>query len=119
MNKADKSIKTAGKAAVAKPGAGKPALHAIKGGKPAPAKSPPKLSAKPGAAKPIPLKPAPAAADDAPVIALNLPMAKLSPAMAAYFKKCQDKLGFMPERAGRLRLRHDASSKPSSPCTTT
>ena len=31
-----------------------------------------------------------------PVIALNLPPAKLSPAMAAYFKKCQDKLGFVP-----------------------
>ncbi len=30
------------------------------------------------------------------MIALNLPMAKLSPAMAAYFKKCQDKLGFVP-----------------------
>ncbi len=29
-------------------------------------------------------------------IALNLPMAKLTPAMAAYFKKCQDKLGFIP-----------------------
>ena len=99
MNKADKSIKTADKAAGAKPfaskpvagkpAAGKPTLHAIKGGKPA---------AKPAAkaAKPIPLKAAPPAADDAPVIALNLPMAKLSPAMAAYFKKCQDKLGFVP-----------------------
>ena len=31
-----------------------------------------------------------------PVIALNLAKAKLSPAMAAYFKKCQDKLGFVP-----------------------
>ena len=31
-----------------------------------------------------------------PIIALNLPPAKLSPAMAAYFKKCQDKLGFVP-----------------------
>ena len=30
------------------------------------------------------------------MIALNLPPAKLSPAMAAYFKKCQDKLGFVP-----------------------
>ncbi|MGC1857131.1 MAG: peroxidase-related enzyme [Pseudolabrys sp.] len=28
--------------------------------------------------------------------ALNLETAKLSPAMAAYFKKCQDKLGFIP-----------------------
>ena len=99
MNKADKSIKTADKAAGAKPFAskpvaskpasGKPSLHAIKGGKPA---------AKPAAkaAKPIPLKAAPPAADDAPVIALNLPMAKLTPAMAAYFKKCQDRLGFIP-----------------------
>ena len=95
MNKADKSIKAASKAAIAKLGEGKPALHAIKGGNPALAKSPPK-PAKPAAAKPIPLKSAPAAADDAPVIALNLPMAKLSPAMAAYFKKCQDKLGFVP-----------------------
>jgi uncharacterized peroxidase-related enzyme len=41
-------------------------------------------------------KPAPAVADDVPVIALNLDPAKLSPAMAAYFKKCQDKLGFVP-----------------------
>src|SRR4029077_16092827 len=32
----------------------------------------------------------------APAIRLNLPAAKLSPAMAAYFKKCQDKLGFVP-----------------------
>jgi len=89
MNKADKSIKTAGKAANANSPGGKPALTAIKGGKAAakPAKS---------AAKPAALKPAPAAADDAPIIALNLPMAKLSPAMAAYFKKCQDKLGFVP-----------------------
>ncbi|MEP7029942.1 MAG: peroxidase-related enzyme [Pseudolabrys sp.] len=31
-----------------------------------------------------------------PVTALNLAQAKLSPAMAAYFKKCQDKLGFVP-----------------------
>jgi uncharacterized peroxidase-related enzyme len=92
MSKADKSAKAAGKATIAKPGGGKPALRAIKGGKPALVKSP----AKPAAAKPIPLKAAPPAADDAPVIALNLPMAKLTPAMATYFKKCQDKLGFVP-----------------------
>ena len=30
------------------------------------------------------------------MIALDLPPAKLSPAMTAYFKKCQDKLGFVP-----------------------
>ena len=41
-------------------------------------------------------KAAPAAPDDMPIIALNLPAAKLSPAMSAYFKKCQDKLGFVP-----------------------
>jgi uncharacterized peroxidase-related enzyme len=52
-----------------------------------------KPTAKPAALKPIPLK---AAADDAPIVALNLPVAKLSPAMAAYFKKCQVKLGFIP-----------------------
>jgi uncharacterized peroxidase-related enzyme len=34
--------------------------------------------------------------DDRPVIALDLPPAKLSPAMAAYFKKCEEKLGFVP-----------------------
>jgi uncharacterized peroxidase-related enzyme len=54
--------------------AAKPALRAIKGGA---------------------TKPATAAAD-VPVIALNLPAAKLSPAMETYFKKCQDKLGFIP-----------------------
>ena len=71
-----RSAKTAGKAASTKPG---------------------KVPAKPAAApKPVPLKPPPAVADDVPVIALNLAPAKLSPAMAAYFKKCQDKLGFVP-----------------------
>jgi uncharacterized peroxidase-related enzyme len=54
-----------------------------------------KSTAKSAAPKPIPLKVAPAA-DDVPIIALNLPMAKLSPAMASYFKKCQEKLGFIP-----------------------
>ena len=83
MAKADKSVKTAIKATAAKPASAKPASvkpspHAIKGGKPAAAKA------------------VPPAADDAPIIALNLPMAKLTPAMAAYFKKCQDKLGFIP-----------------------
>lgn len=39
---------------------------------------------------------APAMPDDVPAIALNLPPAKLSPAMAAYFKKCEEKLGFVP-----------------------
>jgi uncharacterized peroxidase-related enzyme len=34
--------------------------------------------------------------DDLPIIALDLPASQLSPAMAAYFQKCQDKLGFVP-----------------------
>jgi uncharacterized peroxidase-related enzyme len=34
--------------------------------------------------------------DDRPVIALDLPPAELSPAMKAYFDKCQEKLGFVP-----------------------
>ena len=96
MGKANKSVRAAG----AKPGKAKPVLRAIKGGKAAPAKAPPKpVALKPAAAaaaKPFPIKPAPAVADDVPVIALNLEPAKLSPAMAAYFKKCQDKLGFVP-----------------------
>jgi len=112
MAKANKSVKTAMKAGIAKPGKGKPVLHAIKGGKATPAKSPPtkpvatklgpakppakSAATKPGAGKPLPFKPAPTVADDAPVIALNLAPVKLSPAMAAYFKKCQDKLGFVP-----------------------
>jgi uncharacterized peroxidase-related enzyme len=126
MAKASKSVKTAGKAAIEKPGEGKPALHAIKGGKSvagmsaagmsaagmaAPAKSPPprpaaakfaaakfaavKAAASKAALKPAAAKPA-AVADDAPVIALNLDAVKLTPAMAAYFKKCQDRLGFVP-----------------------
>jgi uncharacterized peroxidase-related enzyme len=74
MGKAHKSAKSAGKPPAAKGPAGKPA----------PAKS--------GAAA----KPLPAAPDDAPVIALNLPAGRLSPAMESYFRKCQDKLGFVP-----------------------
>ncbi len=92
MAKASKRLKAAGKAAT---GQSKPALRAIKGGKtngkPAPAKAPP---AKPAAATIAKL--APSVADDFPVIALNLPAVKLSPAMSAYFKKCQDRLGFVP-----------------------
>ena len=93
MGKASKSLKSGAKAA---PGRHTPALRAIKGGKAAVAKAP---AAKPAAAKIVTkpaVKPTPAVADDVPVIALNLPPAKLSPAMAAYFKKCQDRLGFVP-----------------------
>ncbi len=77
MGKASKPLKTAGKAA---PGRDKPALRAIKGGQAAPAKA--------TAAKPV--------ADDRPVIALDLPAAKLSPGMQRYFDKCREKLGFVP-----------------------
>lgn len=34
--------------------------------------------------------------DDAPIIALDLPPAALSEAMAPYFAKCEEKLGFVP-----------------------
>jgi uncharacterized peroxidase-related enzyme len=66
---------------------------------PAPAKPPQSKTAmmKTAAAKAAAPKSGPAlAADDVPVIALNLAPGKLSPAMTAYFKKCQDKLGFIP-----------------------
>lgn len=36
------------------------------------------------------------AADDAPIIALDLPAAPLTPAIEAYFAKCNEKLGFVP-----------------------
>ena len=93
MGKADK-LKTAGKPAGLKAAPpAPPPLRAIKGGKAAPATTAAKA---PGPAKPVLAKPAPAQPDDAPVIALDLPPVKLSPAMTAYFKKCQDKLGFVP-----------------------
>jgi uncharacterized peroxidase-related enzyme len=70
------------------------ALRAIKGDRPA------KPAGKPGAdkaAKPgAKIIPTAAAPDDVPVIALNLPAVKLSAAMNAYFKKCEQKLGFVP-----------------------
>ena len=46
-----------------------------------------------------PAKPAQTAAplpDDRPIVALELGSGTLSPAMQAYFQKCQDKLGFIP-----------------------
>ena len=89
MAKADKSIKTVSKAAsvkVAKIASAKPPIAA-------PAKASPSRSAM---MKAITNKAAPAVADDTPVIALDLTPGKLSPAMTAYFKKCQDKLGFVP-----------------------
>jgi len=94
MPKADKSAKAAGKPIIAKPGRDQPVLRAIKGGKAA-SKPAAKAALSKAPAKPISLK-ASAIGDDTPVIGLNLETAKLSPAMAAYFKKCQDKLGFVP-----------------------
>jgi uncharacterized peroxidase-related enzyme len=90
MPKADKSAKAAGGAAATKPD--KPLLRAIKGGKAVAAKSPSTRAS----GKPVPLKPATTVADDVPFTALSLEPAKLSPAMTAYFKKCQDRLGFIP-----------------------
>jgi uncharacterized peroxidase-related enzyme len=87
MAKASKRLKAAGKAAI---GRNKPALHAIKGGK---------TNGKPAGAKTAAANMAkltPAVDDDIPVIVLNLPAVKLSPPMNAYFKKCQDRLGFVP-----------------------
>jgi uncharacterized peroxidase-related enzyme len=66
--------------------AAKPVLRAIKGGKASAMRNPERTA----------IKSASAAPDDFPAIALNLPPAKLSPAMEAYFGKCQEKLGFVP-----------------------
>ena len=106
MTKANKSVKIAGKAASVRPAKGKPVLRAIKGGKtngkPVQSKSAlmkalaPKSSLLAAPAKSAAAKSSLNMPDDAPVIALNLPAVKLSPAMAAYFKKCQDRLGFVP-----------------------
>jgi len=52
----------------------------------------PKQAVKPAKSPP----PTPVHPDDQPVIALDLGHAKLSPALQAYFQKCQDKLGFVP-----------------------
>ena len=95
MPKANKAAKAASKAATLKPY--KPVLRTIKGGKTGAARL---SSGRPDSAKispkPVPLKQVTTVADDVPLIALNLEPGKLSPAMAAYFKKCQDKLGFVP-----------------------
>jgi uncharacterized peroxidase-related enzyme len=68
------------------------ALRAIKGGKAGPSKKPDKSTAVKQPAR----GPAPQTPDDVPVIALDLAPAKLSPAMDAYFRKCEEKLGFVP-----------------------
>jgi uncharacterized peroxidase-related enzyme len=78
LSKAAKSTKA--RAAGAKPTTVE--LRAIKGGK---------VSSKQADANPTASR-----RDDQPVIALDLPPVKLSPAMEAYFRKCQEKLGFIP-----------------------
>ena len=54
-----------------------------------------KQNRKKASAKAAPRKSA-AADDDSRITALNLPPQPLSPEMAAYFDKCKDKLGFVP-----------------------
>ena len=51
-----------------------------------------KTSAKPAKTA----QPSAAADDDTKITALKLPMAPLSPEMTAYFAKCEEKLGFVP-----------------------
>ena len=45
---------------------------------------------------PVPAAERQTAKDDSEITALALQRGKLSPAMAAYFAKCQEKLGFVP-----------------------
>jgi uncharacterized peroxidase-related enzyme len=97
MAKADKSVKTGGKAATAGPQSkashSKPLQSKASPSKTAPMKP---ATAKSPAAKSLATKSPAILPDDVPVIALNLGPVKLSPAMTAYFKKCQDRLGFVP-----------------------
>ena len=111
MPKANKSAKTAAKAAAAKAELkARWSCVPSRAARPRPQSTVGKALGQPvlnkPAVKPTALMPTPAAPDDVPVIALNLAPAKLSPAMAAYFKKCQDKLGFVPNVLAGLRLRH-------------
>ena len=55
-----------------------------------------KRSNKTSAKKPAPARPSAAAGDDTQITALSLKPAPLSPEMAAYFAKCEEKLGFVP-----------------------
>ena len=60
-------------------------------------KAPPKPKPTPARDKsPVPVPPSPTLDDDIHIIALDLPSTELSPAMQAYFQKCQEKLGFVP-----------------------
>ena len=56
-----------------------------------------RIPKKAAAGRAAPVRRTPAAArDDTEIIALNLPPEKLSPEMQAYFNKCEEKLGFVP-----------------------
>ncbi len=57
-------------------------------------KKPSNMKAKP--AKPLPAAEPQPARDDIDITALSLQRGKLSPAMEAYFAKCTEKLGFVP-----------------------
>ena len=72
------------KAKIIQAGRAKASLAAKAGGKSAPAKAL------------VPVQPGAAAGDDIVVIALSLPQVKPSDSMAAYFRKCKEKLGFVP-----------------------
>jgi uncharacterized peroxidase-related enzyme len=61
------------------------------------AKSSTKTANKPAKAGPAKAtRPSAVAGDDTEVTALDLPTAPLTPQMAAYFHKCEEKLGFVP-----------------------
>src|SRR5262245_20159657 len=60
------------------------------------AEPPRDAAAGPQASAVPPAVPASAAGDDSEITALALPPAPLSPAMEAYFRKCEEKLGFVP-----------------------
>src|SRR5208282_1180200 len=56
-----------------------------------------KRSSKTAVTGPAPkVRPSATAGDDTAITALDLPPEKLSPEMAAYFAKCEEKLGFVP-----------------------
>jgi uncharacterized peroxidase-related enzyme len=61
--------------------------------RPIPAKT---IPGKTAAGRPQPLPANAASGDDVTLIALSLPEVKLSDSMAAYFRKCKEKLGFVP-----------------------
>jgi hypothetical protein len=54
------------------------------------------IKAKPSTPMAAPAPERQTARDDSEITALSLQRGKLSPAMEAYFAKCQEKLGFVP-----------------------